>query len=530
MLRLTKVPHGKPRQDVAEALRLHRQRVMREACAGPLVAFVLHVMVIACMAVFYAPARAIEIVATVQVQTETESELTEIERLEELELPPENPLERLDVFPTQVQALEPIAEMSSSELEQVGESGEIMWLDSSPAEDFTHVLNVQSNKTSFKISQLYAGRSGNGRQSMGKKYGGKGWGRSEDCVVKALDWLMRTQNADGSWAPSQHAAMTGLCLLTFLAHGETTQSPKYGKTIARAMQFLVTETEVCNGVFGSQETEPYVNGIVAYALAEAYGLTKLPLLKAPMETTLARIVGGQQPEGGFDYSYKKDMRWDLSLSAWQYQALKAGYVAGAETRGMMTAMRRGVEFIRRRTFRHATSRRPGKFGYTRAGVGSDGMQGAGTLCLQLLGAGDCDEAKAGLEYILHHIVCDDNPGKTRIRWDDFWSIRNNTSNPAYYWYYCTQAMFHGGGHYWKKWNERFTPMAIKAQSPEGYWECPGTVTRKGGKGDYDKWYTTSLIALSLQVYYRYLPTYKLQRNQEVAKASKMDDIDEQLGF
>ena len=49
----------------------------------------------------------------------------------------------------------------------------------------------------------------------GGKYGDAA---TEDAVLKALRWLKKTQNSNGSWSPSP-ISNTGLAILAFLAHG-----------------------------------------------------------------------------------------------------------------------------------------------------------------------------------------------------------------------------------------------------------------------------------------------------------------------
>ena len=104
--------------------------------------------------------------------------------------------------------------------------------------------------------------------------------------------------------------------------------------------------------------------------------------------------------------------------------------------------------------------------------------------------------------------------------NDLWA------NPMYYWYYCTQAMFHAGQRPWKDWNDHFSQMAIAKQNPEGYWDSPGV----GKKNQIDKWYTTALCALSLQVYYRYLPTYKMPKQAVKVEKTTMESLDDDLGL
>ena len=84
-----------------------------------------------------------------------------------------------------------------------------------------------------------ANRSGAGRAASIAAFGGK-WGQyAEAAVLRALEWLRINQNPNGSWGTHDKEAMTGLGILTFLAHGETTASEKYGPTVERAIRFLV---------------------------------------------------------------------------------------------------------------------------------------------------------------------------------------------------------------------------------------------------------------------------------------------------
>jgi len=256
----------------------------------------------------------------------------------------------------------------------------------------------------------------------------------------------------------------------------------------------------------------YTNGIVTYALAEAYGLTKIPFIKPALEKGLGFIVRGQQSNGGFDYSYKKGKRWDLSVAGWQIQAMKAGYVAGADVPNLMEAIEKGISYLKKVTFKN------GKFGYAAPGSGGWAMQGAGTLCLQLVGQGGSAEAKAGVKNIRenHQVV---------------WNNNKAFSSDCYAWYYETQAMFHAGQSAWRKWNKQFSKELIANQKTDGHWDSPGKPTpKRKTRSEYDPYYSTCLCCLSLQVYYRYLPSYKMPKS--VAKKSKsvLDAIDDDLGL
>ncbi|UQT43167.1 hypothetical protein M5E88_10450 [Akkermansia muciniphila] len=60
----------------------------------------------------------------------------------------------------------------------------------------------------------------------------RGTPQCEEAVVKSLRWLKKQQNKDGSWGGAPHnykCAMTGMALLSYLAHCETPLSEEFGK-------------------------------------------------------------------------------------------------------------------------------------------------------------------------------------------------------------------------------------------------------------------------------------------------------------
>jgi len=85
----------------------------------------------------------------------------------------------------------------------------------------------------------------------------------------------------------------------------------------------------------------------------------------------------------------------------------------------------------------------------------------------------------------------------------------------YAWYYISQTKFHQGGANWSNWNNQFAPQFIRAQQVSedkkvGFWTSAGLTLKKGttGREDMHPVYATTLAALTLQVYYRFLPTYQ----------------------
>lgn len=365
------------------------------------------------------------------------------------------------------------------------------------------LLSVETADSALELPALYTTRNQEARHAQRREFGGTE--ETEAAVLRALRWLQRTQRAQGAWSKGQPEAMAGLALLAFLAHGETPASEEFGDTVRRAMEYL---TESWNKLDENNPPRdqywPYRNGIVTYALAEAYGLTRIPFLKAAAEKGLAFIVKGQQSSGGWDYSYNREGRWDLSASSWQVQALKAAQLAELHTERMTECMHAVAEFLKNDAYREDS------FAYSSASAGSWAMQGAGALCLQLLGQGRSRAARSAVREL---------DREYKLVWDPETKY-NPETNPSYAWYYITQALFHGGKGPWKRWNQEFAKTLVRNQKPDGHWRCPGKDSRRY---EYDPYYTTCMCCLSLEVYYRYLPTYeRVKAADDSATAPRLD--------
>jgi hypothetical protein len=76
----------------------------------------------------------------------------------------------------------------------------------------------------------------------------------------------------------------------------------------------------------------------------------------------------------------------------------------------------------------------------------------------------------------------------------------------YYWYYGTLAMFQRQGDDWTRWNAALQHELLARQrwdgKSAGSWDADDQWGGYGGRI-----YSTALAALSLEVYYRYLPVH-----------------------
>lgn len=478
--------------EIGAILAQYRSQQLRQHLIGPGISAVFHVGLLLLLS-FYVVAKEKKVEQVVEIKTEVleikEPEKKIIEEIQEVQE------EMADEAPKMEVPVNPTTEISDSAMADVSDDAP----QTDDNLDMEEVLDVVNNPTPLKLPGLYGGRTAAGRAGAARKYGaGKG---GQDAVLKALRWLAKVQQEDGSW--NGLPADSGLALLCFLAHGETPLSEEFGVTVQKAIQWLATNMPDGKAWGKGDGHVAYAHGIATYSLSEAYGMTQIPFLVGPMESGIDVIVKGQQPGGGFDYNYAKGARWDMSVVGWQMQAMKAAYVAGCTNPDLPKAIEKVVAFTKNTAYAN------GKFGYTAPGSGSPNMTGIGTVGLQLLGEKASKEALGGAQTI----------AQTRLasyqQAQQTWNATAATH--LYGWYYDTQAMFQlggGQGNEWKLWNSVFQPVLIRNQNPEGYWTHDEHHSM-GGDTLHGKVLATTLCCLQLEVYYRYLPTFKMSNEHFV---------------
>jgi len=366
---------------------------------------------------------------------------------------------------------------------------------------------------------------------------GGGDDRTERAVVKALAWFSGHQNEDGSWGEDPYKpSMTGLALLCFLGHGEDHLSPQYGSCVRKALEWLKGHQDA-EGFLAHEAWFAYQHGIATYALAEAYAMTELEAIKPVVTDAVEVILHGQTDEGGWYYTYTKggvtvrDYKtgrehfqgdWpggDTSVSAWQIQALTAAWYAGIRFPGQALAHARkkalGDIMSRINTqegwsgYQHTAPMAPYPEEDTPAArrKASYGLTGVATLCLQFLGAGNTPAAQSMLNTVRRYAFSWE---KSDGGWHDA---------PLYALYYVTQAIYHSAAPtpvsnpHWMRWNKLMTTELLREQNADGSWGFP-ELSMEGKElvsGHKNKpVYATALCCLTLEVYYRYLPTYTLR--------------------
>ena len=327
---------------------------------------------------------------------------------------------------------------------------------------------------------------------------------TEQAVKAALRWLGDHQEPDGRWSAKAHGAgkellvagrdrlaagieadtaITGLALLAFLASGHTHQQGAHRSTVQGGMEFLLASQRADGSLAGHATNYAfmYCHAIATFALSEAFGMTGDQQLADPVLRAVGYTLGAQNPSTG-GWRYNPGDAGDTSLLGWQIMGLKSAELAGIP---IPTRTRAGaLRFLDSAS----TGSRRGLTAYRPAEQPSRPMTAEALACRMFLGMGPHEPAarEAG-EYLLGEL-----PGEGRVN--------------LYYWYYATLGTYQLQGVYWRRWNDALQRTLLASQEKNGpmagSW-APDTVW--GGYGG--RVYSTSLSALCLEVYYRFLPMY-----------------------
>jgi hypothetical protein len=299
------------------------------------------------------------------------------------------------------------------------------------------------------LPSAMAGRAGGtARAQMMQKLGGKE--KSEKAVMAGLRWLKGHQNEDGSWSTENKPAMTGFALLSFLGHGETTESPEFGPTVKQGIDWLLARGTEFQGRmsmtkegWGGGNGGVYEHAIATYAMAEYYTMTKDERFADLLKQAIAYIVQGQAPDGGWNYNYSKEPNSDTSVSGWQIQALKAAHLTGLGIVGVDEALDKAMLNLKR------VQKDDGSFGYRKPDQGRYSLTGVGVLCYYFWKQKNDKVVKDGIDFIISQ---SDKEHPVKYKSD---------SCDLYAWYYHTQACFMVGGSAWSKWNRPFPGRALR---------------------------------------------------------------------
>lgn len=293
----------------------------------------------------------------------------------------------------------------------------------------------------------------------------------ETVYTRGLRFLANTQKEDGTWPDNfgSQPGVVGLCMLTFLAHGEDPNHGPYAKVISRALNSILNEQNSRNGYIGDSM---YNHGFATLALAEAYGVVNDPRLAPALAQAVELILSAQSRNRFKAWRYSPESHdADSTVTGCQLKALLAARNAGIAV--PQKAIEDGLNYLIR-----CRSNRGG-YGYTSPAGEKPTLTAIAITCFSLAKQRNEKGFQASLNYLRENIN----------HRDRFY--------PYYFEYYMSQALFQGDMELWEEWNAKNIRYLSSIQARDGSWP--------GNKGPY---FSTSGALLSLALNYRLLPIYE----------------------
>jgi hypothetical protein len=340
------------------------------------------------------------------------------------------------------------------------------------------------------------------------------------AVDRALDWLARNQNKDGSWTASvgfklnqqyevtsndqPHVGVTALAGMAFLSAGHLPGRGRYGETIRKATDFVLSCVQT-NGIIAANETRMYSHAFATLFLAEVYGMTDSSAVRKRLQEAVDFIVSAQNAEGAWRY-LPHAVESDMSIAVCQLNALRGArdagirvpkstidrardYVAASYESRDISQSYFGDDYYRlgKGSFRYQTrGNSRSSFALTSAGIAA--LHNSGSYATRLGGYEDVVDLQASIDFLMDHF--DLVSGNARYTFHYF------------YWYghyYATQALYVVGGKAWQWYYPRIRDELIRAQAPGGSMPCivgPGEA------------FSTAVGAIILSLPYGYLPIFQ----------------------
>lgn len=332
-------------------------------------------------------------------------------------------------------------------------------------------MNAAAWKSLFVAVLLLADASANGMaQGAQAQVGVEVSAELDKMYVRGLQYLLKSQAADGAWSDPQYGrepGVVGLAVVSMLAHGDDPNSGPYSQAIRKGLGYLLTQMHKGTGYMGRSM---YNHGFATLALAESYGVVSDPRLGPALESAIKLIVSSQakNPQGAWRYS-PESTDADTTVSGAQMVALFAARNAGIGV--PEDAIQKGIKYFLQ------CQTPEGGFGYT-SNNGPNGARAAiGCLVLALGREKNSAAFKSAFKYLQ--------------------SAPNQNYYQQYFQYYAAQAFFHGSAEAWQGWNRKNIESLAASQEADGSWG-----------GQFGPTFSTAASLLSLALNYRYLPIYE----------------------
>ncbi len=308
---------------------------------------------------------------------------------------------------------------------------------------------------------------------------------------RSLTYLAATQQEDGAWPgiSNSGSAITGICVMAFMASGADPDFGPYAENIRRALRRLILDQNSETGhITGGGHGSMYHHGLALLALSEAYGVANERLLWQGSEVPIEdRRTVGQALELAVRCALTAQKK--NPFGAWRYSPDSQDAdttVSGTVLMGLLGARNAGIEIPnaaieKAMNFFKLNTMRDGNVSYQPASSHGDSVCRASiaTLVYAVGKRKNLPEYKAAAAFIKRRIDQDFN------------------QHPFYTRYYMAQALFHSDLEAWKAWNQRVVEKLQKMQQEDGsFFSSHGQA------------YGTGMSVLALALNYRLLPVYE----------------------
>ncbi len=376
------------------------------------------------------------------------------------------------------------------------------------------IINTSSSTGTESMKKGLTSRSKETKRDMLDRYGGNA--DTEKAVAAALKWLAEHQMPDGSWtfahglacgakckdngkATEARNAATGLALMCYLGAGQTHTEGDYKQTVFKGLTFLIRNMQITEGKMpswylkggGSSTGVMYAHGIASIAICEAYGMTKDKTLREPAQAGINFIAYAQDPSNG-GWMYAPRSGGDTSVVGWQLMALKSAAMSNLNV--PQATLKKALKYLD-----GVGNEKGSSFGYRKRGDRPvvSAMTACGLLCKMYMGMPR--DHKGLQEAVVEFVKKGPNP------------------KDVYFNYYATQVMKQVGGPLWEEWDSKMKKFLLSTQEATGHAAGSWYFTAAAHSDAGGRLYNTCMATMMLEVYYRYMPIYGDQSEEEAFK-------------
>jgi hypothetical protein len=311
----------------------------------------------------------------------------------------------------------------------------------------------------------------------------------EESIRKGLDYLSRTQSSRGQWnTPPYPVAIGALAGTAMICSGSTITQGPYSKQIARAVDYLISQSQE-NGLIGdpiNDQRYTYGHGFSMLFLSQVLGEEGLQDRRDDLVDVLNRAVRfcgqAQTPDGGWGYlSAKDDNNFDEgSTTITQVQGLRGCRNAGIAVPGEI------IDAAKRYIYKCQND--DGGISYSSQQLGSSRPAITAASLAALYNAGDYDSKKV--------------PEMLAYCRSNLYAITAGESLFGHWHYtylYYSQVVYRQGDEEWLPFRDRLYDRIVSEQLNDGSWEVQGGI---------HKVYTTACSLIMMQIDKGYLPIFQ----------------------